>query len=43
MFVFTNRDGQPYTEQGFKAKIMAEWVKAPGRERFTFHDLRAYT
>lgn len=45
MFVFTNRDGQPYTEQGFKAlwsKIMAEWVKVPGRERFTFHDLRAY-
>lgn len=45
MFVFTNRDGQPYTEQGFKAlwsKIMADWVTAPGRERFTFHDLRAY-
>lgn len=45
MFVFTNRDGQPYTEQGFKAlwsKIMADWVEAPGRERFTFHDLRAY-
>lgn len=21
---------------------MADWVKAPGRERFTFHDLRAY-
>lgn len=33
MFVFTNRDGQPYTEQGFKAlwsKIMADWVKVPG-------------
>lgn len=45
MFVFTNRDGQPYTEQGFKAlwsKIMADWVAVPGRERFTFHDLRAY-
>jgi len=29
MFVFTNRDGQPYTEQGFKvlwSKIMADWV-----------------
>lgn len=44
MFVFTNRNGQPYTEQGFKAlwsKIMADWVTVPGRERFTFHDLRA--
>ncbi len=45
MFVFTNRDGQPYTEQGFKApwsKIMGDWVEVAGRERFTFHDLRAY-
>ncbi|MFP3747023.1 tyrosine-type recombinase/integrase [Achromobacter sp. SIMBA_011] len=46
MFVFTNREGQPYTEQGFKAlwsKIMADRIKAPGRERFAFHDLRAYS
>lgn len=21
---------------------MADWVAVPGRERFTFHDLRAY-
>jgi integrase len=44
VFVFTNREGQPYTEQGFKAmwaKIMKDWV-ALGNERFTFHDLRAY-
>lgn len=46
MFVFTNREGQPYTEQGFKAlwsKIMADRIKAPGRERFAFHDLHAYS
>ncbi len=45
IFVFTNRDGQQCTEQGFKAlwsKIMGDWVETPGRERFTFHDLCAY-
>lgn len=45
VFVWTNRQGQPYTEAGFKAmwnKIMADWLKKPGAERFTFHDLRAY-
>ncbi|WP_175173877.1 hypothetical protein [Achromobacter pestifer] len=45
MFVLTNRDGQPVTEQRFKAlwsKIMADWVAVPDRERFTSHDLRAY-
>ncbi|MFV0283358.1 MAG: tyrosine-type recombinase/integrase [Castellaniella sp.] len=41
VYLWTNRAGQPYTEQGFKAmwaKIMGTW----GGERFTFHDLRAY-
>ena len=45
IFVWTNRQGQPYTEAGFKAmwnKIMTDWLKLPGTERFTFHDLRAY-
>ncbi|MFY2995921.1 tyrosine-type recombinase/integrase [Achromobacter xylosoxidans] len=45
MFVWTTRQGQPYTEKGFKAmwnRIMADWLKLPGTERFTFHDLRAY-
>lgn len=39
------RQGQPYTEQGFKAmwnRIMEDWLKLSGAERFTFHDLRAY-
>lgn len=45
LFVWTTRQGQPYTEQGFKAmwnRIMEDWLKLPGTERFTFHDLRAY-
>jgi hypothetical protein len=32
-------------EQGFGAlcsKIRGDWVKTPGRERFTFHGLHAY-
>jgi len=46
VYVFANRRGQAYTEQGFKAmwsKIMADWLAEDrSRERFTFHDLRAY-
>lgn len=46
IYVFANRAGRPYTEQGFKSmwsKIMADWLAADrDRERFTFHDLRAY-
>lgn len=46
IYVFPNRHGQPYTEQGFKAmwsKIMNDWLAEDRRrERFTFHDLRAY-
>ncbi|WP_341667396.1 tyrosine-type recombinase/integrase [Alcaligenes sp. SDU_A2] len=44
VYLWTNRSGKPYTEQGFKAmwaKIMADWAK-DGQDRFTFHDLRAY-
>ena len=44
VYLWTNRAGQPYTEQGFKAmwsKAMADW-EGKGGERFTFHDLRAY-
>lgn len=44
--MFPNRRGQAYTEQGFKSmwsKIMADWLaEDKTRERFTFHDLRAY-
>lgn len=46
IYVFPNRSGQAYTDQGFKAmwsKIMTDWLAADkSRERFTFHDLRAY-
>lgn len=46
VYVFPNRSGQAYTESGFKAmwsKIMADWLADDRtRERFTFHDLRAY-
>jgi integrase len=43
MYVFANREGQPYSDSGFKAmwnRIMNDFVKAGG-ERFTAHDLRA--
>lgn len=43
MFVWPTRQGHPYTEQGFKAmwnRIMEDWRKLPGTERFTLHDLR---
>lgn len=46
LYVFPNRSGQAYTESGFKAmwsKIMADWLAEDrSRQRFTFHDLRAY-
>lgn len=46
VYVFANRSGQAYTEAGFKAmwsKIMTDWLSGdPTRQRFTFHDLRAY-
>lgn len=43
IYVVHNREGSPYTSQGFKTfwqRLMGEWV-ALGHERFTFHDLRA--
>ena len=42
-YVLRRRDGQPYSENGFRAiwqRTMRKHVKAGG-ERFTFHDLRA--
>lgn len=46
LYVFANRKGQAYTESGFKAmwsKIMTDWLAGDSsRQRFTFHDLRAY-
>jgi integrase len=51
-YVFCNRQGQPYTDSGFKAmwaRIMNDWVASgcpPGSDEsthmpFTFHDLRS--
>ena len=43
IYVFCNRDGQPYTTSGFKAmwnRLQIAW-EAAGNERFHFHDLRA--
>jgi integrase len=44
--VFPNRQGNPYTAQGFAAmwgKLMREAIgKGVIKRRFTFHDLRAY-
>lgn len=46
VYVFPYRYGQAYTGSGFKAmwaKIMGAWLSEDeNRERFTFHDLRAY-
>jgi len=42
-YLICNLDGQPYTASGFKTmwqRLMKEW-EAGGKERFTFHDLRA--
>ena len=43
LYVFSTRDGQPYTDQGFKGmwnRIMHDFADAGG-EWFTAHDLRA--
>jgi integrase len=43
MYVVHSRDGTAYTSDGFKSgwqDLMTLWVKS-GRDRFTFHDLRA--
>lgn len=42
-YVLRRRDGQPYSENGFRAiwqRAMRKYARAGG-ERFTFHDLRA--
>lgn len=43
-YVIVSRTGTRYVSEGFRAvwqRTMDEWLKVPGRERFTFHDLRA--
>ena len=44
--LFNTRNGQQLcAEQGVGAlcsKIRGDWIKTPGRERFTFHGLHAY-
>jgi len=46
VYLFNTRNGQQLcTEQSVGAlcsKIRGDWVKTPGRERFTFHGLHAY-
>jgi integrase len=46
LYVFPNRFGTSYTQEGFKAtwgKLMVEAIKRKViQHRFTFHDLRAY-
>ncbi|WP_047535390.1 tyrosine-type recombinase/integrase [Methylotenera sp. N17] len=43
LYLFCNRQGQPYTDSGFKAmwqRIQIKWSRSGG-QRFTFHDIRA--
>lgn len=43
LYLFCNRQGQPYTDSGFKAmwqRVQIKWAESGG-ERFTFHDIRA--
>ena len=46
LHVFTTRDGNPYTDDGFASTWQRAMAKAPADQiisrRFTFHDLRAY-
>lgn len=46
LHVFTTRDGNPYTDDGFASTWQRAMAKALAdkiiRRRFTFHDLRAY-
>lgn len=45
LYVIHNQSGSAYTSDGFKSnwqRAMNDWCKT-GRERFTFHDLRAKT
>ncbi len=43
LYLFCNRQSQPYTDSGFKAlwqRVQVKWA-AQGGSRFTFHDIRA--
>lgn len=43
LYLFCNRQGQPYTDSGFKAmwqRVQVKWAEQGGK-RFTFHDIRA--
>ena len=43
-YVIVNRNGTRYTSEGFRAiwqRTINKWLKIPGRERLTFHDIRA--
>lgn len=43
LYLFCNRQGQPYTDSGFKAmwqRVQLKWA-GQGGQRFTFHDIRA--
>jgi integrase len=42
-YLFCTRQGQPYSDTGFKAmwnRVQVKWAESGG-ERFTFHDIRA--
>lgn len=43
LYLFCTRQGQPYSDTGFKAmwnRVQVKWA-AQGGQRFTFHDIRA--
>jgi integrase len=43
LYLFCTRQGQPYSDTGFKAmwnRVQVKWA-ASGGQRFTFHDIRA--
>lgn len=43
LYLFCSRQGQPYSDAGFKAmwnRVQVKWAESGG-ERFTFHDIRA--
>jgi integrase len=43
LYVITNREGQRYSDAGFKTlwnRLLVAWAEA-GNQRFRFHDLRA--
>lgn len=43
LYLFCTRQGQPYSDTGFKAmwnRVQVKWAESGG-ERFTFHDIRA--